>query len=364
VKILVAMSGGVDSSTVAHMLKEQGHEIVGVMFTIWSDPLASPLAQVLPSKCCHAQTRARATQVAKDLDIPLHILDLEEDFKSTVVDPFLKSYKEGKTPNPCVYCNRIFKFQKMLECMEEFGCEKMASGHYARVAQETRSNGSNKYLLLEGLDKTKDQSYFLHRLSQEQLSKTLFPLGSMEKSDVIKEATKYGIPIDPENYQESQDICFFPEKEPKEFLNRHLKDQIKPGNITTEDGEVIGTHRGLPHYTIGQRKGLGVGGLKIPLHVTAKNIKKNTLTVAPAGKDESTMLEAEDLNFISWSPEESKEVDFEARIHSSGQKQKGVLNHKNGKGTFRFEKPIRGISPGQYIVLYRGEEVIGGGMIS
>src|SRR3989344_2985012 len=217
-RILVAMSGGIDSSVVAHILKEQGHDVVGVRFTLWTDPLAPPLAQVLPSKCCDAQSIARAHRVAKNLGITLHILDLKEEFKREVVDPFLNGYREGLTPNPCVGCNRTIKFGRLLEFADQLGCKKLATGHYARVTREipiTKSQSPNKsqisnlkskiFHLLEALDTAKDQSYYLYGLTQEQLSRVMFPLGTMFKRDVYELAKKFDIPYDEHSYRESQD---------------------------------------------------------------------------------------------------------------------------------------------------------------
>ncbi|MDP7069299.1 MAG: tRNA 2-thiouridine(34) synthase MnmA [Candidatus Peribacteraceae bacterium] len=361
-KILVAMSGGIDSSVVAHMLKSQGHEVIGVRFTLWSDPLAPPMAQILPSKCCNAQTIARANQVAKDLDIPLHILDLEEEFKKGVVDPFLEGYKNGETPNPCVGCNRTLKFGKLLDFAKELGCEKLASGHYARIKEEEKSDGTISYTLLEAMDASKDQSYYLYGLNQDQLSKVMFPLSGLEKSEVFDLAKKYEIPFDSVHYQESQDLCFFPEKEPEEFLKRYLTDST-PGDIKLEDETLVGQHKGIPFYTIGQRKGLGIGGLKIPLHVVRKEVDSNTVYVAPNGADLESELTAINLNWVSWVPEEGEETPFEARISSHGSRCKGTMIHDGNELVFRFAERIRGIAPGQSIVLYRGQEIVGGGEI-
>jgi tRNA-specific 2-thiouridylase len=362
-KILVAMSGGIDSSVVAHKLKEEGHEIIGVRFTLWTDPLAPPLAQILPSKCCNAQTVTRANQVAKDLDIPLQILDLEKEFKRDVVDPFLKGYREGNTPNPCIGCNRSVKFGRLLELAEELGCDKLATGHYARIAEEKKSDGSTRYLLLEAQDRTKDQSYYLYGLNQDQLSNVLFPLGMLHKSEVFELAKKYAVPYNDVSYRESQDLCFFPEKEPEQFLKRYIKDS-QPGDIKLEDGTVVGTHKGIPFYTIGQRKGLGIGGLKIPLHVVKKECESNTIYVAPDGEDLKKDLCASDLRWISWVPPKNEPQYFEARIHSLGARREGTMEHDGKSLYFRFNKGLRGIASGQSIVLYKGEEIVGGGVIT
>ena len=356
-KILVAMSGGVDSSVVAHLLKAEGHEVIGVQFHLWTDPLAPALAEILPSKCCNAQTVARAKKVAADLGIELQRLDLSEEFKKEVVDPFLEGYRKGLTPNPCIGCNRTIKFGRLLRLAEELGCEKLATGHYARIAFE---ESAKKYLLLEAIDETKDQSYYLYGLSQKQLSRILFPLGSMEKKDVFSLAKQFSVPL-PKQYQESQDLCFFPEKEPHDFLDRYI--EPNPGDIIDTSGKKRGSHQGIHHFTEGQRKGLRIGGLKIPLHVVRKDIGRNALIVGSREESLKNHLSAESLRWISWVPPEAQEHPFEARIHSLGRREKGVVTHDGKTMRFRFERPLLGISAGQSIVLYEGERVVGGGVI-
>lgn len=361
-KILVAMSGGVDSSVVAHMLHEQGHELIGVRFSLWIDPLAPALAQVLPSKCCTTQNIARASSVAKKLGIPLHIIDLEAEFKKLVVDPFLESHRQGVTPNPCIGCNRTIKFGKLLELMKQYGCEKLATGHYARTANESFDDGSRQAVLLEAIDKRKDQSYYLYGLNQEQLSSVMFPLGSMKKSEVYALAKHYDLPLS-DSYRESQDLCFFPEKTPKEFLKRHLKDCMNPGSIVRKDGTVVGAHKGLPLYTVGQRRGLGIGGLKIPLEVVSKNPKTNELIVATKGEEEIKSVQLSEIHFVSWKPTENESTSFECKTRSLSAKLKGSLILKNNQATFTFNSPVPVQPAGQSLVLYRGEEIVGGGVM-
>ncbi len=361
-KILVAMSGGVDSSVVAHLLKEQGHELVGVRFTLWSDPLAPALAQVLPSKCCNAQTAHRAAQTAKDLGIPLHIVDLEQEFKHNVVDPFLAGYRNGFSPNPCIGCNRTIKFGKLLELMKELGCDKLATGHYARTACEHVSDGSERFVLLEATDGMKDQSYYLYGLTQEQLKHCVFPLGGMRKTEVFALARHYGVPL-PDMYKESQDLCFFPEKTPQEFLKRHLRADLKPGLIVRRNGAVVGQHAGIALYTVGQRRGLNVGGLRVPLEVVAKDAGTNTLIVADKGQELTHVVELTDMRFVTWTPENSDGQPFECRVRSLSPRLSGSLTMSGSEATFRFDIPTGPQAPGQSLVLYRGNEVVGGGVI-
>lgn len=361
-KILVALSGGIDSSTVAHLLHAQGHELVGVRFTLWTDPLAPALAEILPSKCCNAQTAARTQFVAKKLGIPLHIVDLQNEFKEHVVDPYLQHHRDGLTPNPCIRCNREIKFGKLLTLMQEFGCERLATGHYARIARETLGDGTERHVLLEAADSAKDQSYYLYGLTQDQLRSALFPLGGMQKTEVYTLAKEYGVPFD-EYYRESQDLCFFPEKSPQEFLKRHLTESLTPGHITRRDGTVVGMHEGLPLYTIGQRRGLKVGGLKIPLEVVGKDTTENRLIVADKDTERTPDVRIADIRWVSWRPTDKEATPFECRIRSLSPRLRGVLTVNGSTGEFRFDSPQPPLAPGQSLVLYRGEEVVGGGVL-
>lgn len=363
------MSGGIDSSVCAHLLKRQGHEVIGVRLHLWIDPLAPPLAQLLPNKCCTTQSINRAANVAKSLGIPLHTVDIASVFKKKIVDQFLSDYAKGLTPNPCVLCNRTIKHATLIKLMKKYECDKVATGHYAKIKCKTDRSGTTICQLLESKDKTKDQSYYLYRLSQEQLASTIFPLGNLLKSDVYKLAKKFKIPVSG-TYRESQDLCFFPEQGPSAFLQRYLK-KAKAGDIVKRDGSIVGKHAGIPFYTVGQRHGLGIGGLKIPLQVVAKDTRKNRLIVAEKGRETCKQLTLKDLHFIAGKP--PKNGKFTCRTRSLSDKKKGTFvscrinstaNKLNQIATFTFDQPEPLQSPGQSLVLYRGREIVGGGIMS
>lgn len=358
-RVLVALSGGIDSSVVAHLLKEQGHDLVGVRFTLWNDPLAPALAQILPSKCCNAQTAARAKSVAAALGIPYYVRDLEQEFKEEVVDPFLRDYQKGLTPNPCVRCNRTIKFGKLIAFADELGCEKVATGHYARIVKEE----GTMHHLLEAVDTSKDQSYYLYGLTQEQLAHAIFPLGTLLKSETYALAERFKISYDRESYRESQDLCFFPEKSPQAFLRRHLRAKLRPGDIVRRDGAVVGRHKGVPLYTVGQRHGLGIGGLTIPLEVVQKNYTQNQLIVAEKGTERPSSVRVISLHWIAVPPPRDSATSLSCRTRSLSPQLNGVLRYLGTEGTFHFSAPPPLQTPGQHIVFYQGKEVVGGGVI-
>jgi tRNA-specific 2-thiouridylase len=305
----------------------------------------------------------RAKVTAETLGIPYHVVDLENEFFESVVDPFLKGFAEGRTPNPCIGCNRAIKFGRLIELADEFGCERIATGHYARVAREELPDGIHRNVLLEAVDASKDQSYYLYGLTQQQLSRVLFPLGGMHKSDVFALAQAFGVPYDDTSYRESMDLCFFPEKSPEEFLKRHLTEAISPGNIVRRDGTVVGTHEGLPLYTVGQRRGLGIGGLKIPLEVVEKRPSSNELVVEPKESEHISTIGLSDLRWVSWKPEEGVDEPFECRVRSLSPRLRGTVRMDASGARFTFETPVSPLAAGQSLVLYRGQEIVGGGVM-
>ncbi|MFH0851837.1 MAG: tRNA 2-thiouridine(34) synthase MnmA [Candidatus Peregrinibacteria bacterium] len=357
-KILVALSGGVDSSVVACLLKQQGHEVIGVRFALWSDPLAPALARVLPTKCCDSQSLMRARAVCSHLKIPFHTVNLQKEFKCAVVDPYLAASRRGLTPNPCVLCNRIFKLRHLLALSKKLKCDKVATGHYARIAKR-----QGKYALLEAKDRTKDQSYFLSRLTQKELKKTLLPLGNLTKKHVYALAMKYRIPLVRATYRESQDLCFFPEKSPAAFLHRYIRD-ARPGPIKTLDGTIVGTHGGLPFVTVGQRRGLAIGGQREPHYIVSKEQKSNTIFVAPLRESLQSAIHIKRLSFTGESPSLNRSIRLQARIRSQGEKRWGTFTWNGLNGCFIFDSPTPAVTPGQACVLYRGAEILGSGIIA
>lgn len=352
------MSGGVDSSVVACLLHSQGHEVIGVRFQLWQDPLAPAIAKVLPTKCCDTQTITRARAVCNRLGIPLHTVNLEHAFKCAVVDPYLKAHRKGLTPNPCLLCNRSFKFRHLLALARKLKCDKVATGHYARIMR--RSKG---YALLEAADCSKDQSYFLARLTQKELARTLFPLGSITKRKTYALAKKFSVPIDSVSYRESQDLCFFPEKSPAAFLRRHITN-AKRGPIKTLDGTIVGMHDGVPFYTVGQRRGLKIGGQKSPQYVTRIDQKNNTIFMAPSRALLSKHVSVCSLSFTRKRPRAGTVLRLSARIRAQTSKERGTFTFRGTTGLFTFLKPVRAPTPGQALVLYRGLEIIGSGRIA
>jgi len=373
-KIVVAMSGGVDSSVAAALLKQAGFDVVGVFMKFWnpSSPAGSS-GQGRENRCCSVESEKLARQVAKKIGIPFYVLNAEKEFKKKVVDYFLKEYKKGNTPNPCVVCNKEIKFGLLIEKALKLGADFVATGHYAKIrpvlAMHCKDGPCNK--LLKGKDREKDQSYFLWQLNQKQLSRILFPAGDYIKTEVRKLAKKFRLPT--AKTPESQEICFVHTTINK-FLEKYLK--TKPGNIISSEesaglrhpqvygcrrpAKLLGGHQGLWFYTIGQRKGIEVP--QGPYYVISKNYKNNNLIVSKNQKDlEGRELVAGSVNWISKS-KLPLSAEVKIRYKSNFAKAKILKNNKN-KVKIIFEKPQRAITPGQSAVFYKGEELLGGGVI-
>ena len=352
-KVAVAMSGGLDSSYALIKLKKEGYSVFGVTLKLfcYADRPASP------SSCCSIDAVRHARGICKSLGVPHYVIDGEEVFGKEVIDYFIKAYKRGLTPNPCVVCNRKIKWGYLLDKAEEYGAEFIATGHYARSSYWEEKK---RYLLKCGLDREKDQAYYLWPLDQKQLSRTLFPLGEMTKREVRKDMENYDIKI--ARKSESQEICFIPDDDYRGFLRESGEVKVLEGNILSSSGEILGTHKGYPFYTVGQRRGLGVSS-KGRLYVKSIDIEKNEVIL---GKYEE-LYRKEVLfsggNFISYEvPPEDKL--FEGRIRYRGKaEQCKIKKVDEEKFLLTFINPVWGVSPGQSVVIYEGDCVVGGGVI-
>ncbi|MFH0969137.1 MAG: tRNA 2-thiouridine(34) synthase MnmA [Patescibacteria group bacterium] len=350
-KVIVAMSGGVDSSVVAVMLKKEGYDVTGVFMNFWKDV---SLDKNYENRCCSLESIESARKVAQILGIPFYVLNVHNEFKKKVVDFFLDELKKGNTPNPCVVCNKEIKFKVLFEKMMLLKADFVATGHYAQ-AREVKSEKLKvkSFGLFEAKDKSKDQSYFLYKLSQKQLSKILFPLGDYTKIEVRKIAKKFGLPV--HNKKESQDICFIPEKGFETFLKKSLSP--KKGKICDLKGNVLGNHEGLPFYTIGQRKGIKLGG-NGPYYVIKKDSGKNRLVVGDKKELFSKKMILKEVNWV----EEKPKFPFKTLIRTRYQSPlfRAIIN----KDKVEFEKLQRAITPGQSAVFYSEKgKVLGGGTI-
>jgi tRNA-specific 2-thiouridylase len=334
IKVVCAMSGGVDSSVSAALLKQAGFDVVGVMAKFWKDGQSSA-----ENRCCSIESEKLARLVCHQLGIPFYVVNLEREFKKAVVDDFLAQYKKGATPNPCVVCNKEIKFGLLLKKAEKMGADFLATGHYVRI-----ENGK----MMKGKDKAKDQSYFLWQLDKSHLKKILFPVGGYAKAEVRQLAKEFDLPV--AETPESQEVCFVPDIT-NNFLAKYLKQ--KPGKIIDKTGKVMGSHQGLWFYTIGQRKGLELS--QGPWFVVAKDFKKNVLVVSKNKKDlYSKELKIKNTNWIG---KKSASVDVKIRYKS------GFAKAKISGNKIIFRARQLAITPGQSAVLYKGNELLGGGII-
>jgi tRNA-specific 2-thiouridylase len=342
--IAVAMSGGVDSSATAVLLKESGEEIVGLSMQLWRDN----------GRCCSLDDLWDARRVATLLGIPYYVLNLEKDFENTVVAPFVETYLRGETPSPCILCNNYVKFHHLVEKAAGIGADRVATGHYARV---TFDAASGRWLLLRGKDRKKDQSYFLFGLTQDQLSKTLFPLGDLTKPEVREIARRAGLPTSEK--AESQEICFVEGRSYADFVEQYAQTGTpKAGEIVSEDGEVLGTHPGIHKFTVGQRKGLVAAGK--PQYVVRIEPEWNRIVI---GDDpHRKQFSVRDHNWIAIESL-TDPLRCEVQIRNRFEPKPATVSLVNGDVTVEFDEPQRAVTPGQGAVFYRDEVVVGGGWI-
>ena len=347
-KALIGMSGGVDSSVAAFLTGQAGYECIGATMRLYDK-----------SAACGAPDDAEdARSVAEKLNIPHHILSFQEQFAQKVICNFISCYEQGLTPNPCIQCNRHLKFGHMLTAARELGCDYVVSGHYARIR---RDNNTERYLLYKAADRAKDQTYFLACLDQAQLAHILFPLGELTKEQVRQIAADNGFVN--ARKRDSQDICFVPGGDYVAFMEGYTGKTYPEGNYLDLNGKVIGRHKGAVCYTLGQRKGLGIA-LGAPAYVCKKDMEANTVTLGPHEALFSTALRAKDWNWYPF-PTLSEPMEVTAKTRHSQQEQAAtVYPEKNGFARVEFHAPQRAVTPGQAVVLYQGDLVIGGGTIT
>jgi tRNA-uridine 2-sulfurtransferase len=350
-KVVVAMSGGVDSSVAAALLKEQGYDVIGMMMRLWSEA-----GKEDSNRCCTPDSMGQARRVAAKLDIPFYIVDAKDVFHNTVVQYFLDGYARGETPNPCLLCNRQIRWTFLLNHALALGAECMATGHYVRIRKDERGHST----LLRAVDRTKDQSYVLHVLTQDKLKHALFPVGDYPKPEIRTIAERYGLPT--ASRKDSQDLCFLAGEDYRNFLQRNAPDMLQPGQIVTRAGKALGEHSGLANYTIGQRKGLGVAS-PIPLYVLGKNAVTNTLLVGTQAELGSSDLTAREVNWVSG--EEPREpFRAEVKIRYTAKEAWATVTPLNGgQARVQFDAPQRDITAGQAAVFFDGDVLLGGGII-
>ncbi len=353
-RVVVGMSGGVDSSSAAALLLEQGYEVIGITLKLWPQDCVNRAED----KCCGPQAVADARAVSHKLDIPYYLVDDAAEFQKQVIEYFAAEYRAGRTPNPCVMCNEKLKFGTLINRARQLGAQKIATGHFARVE---RSADGTRHLLKRGRDSRKDQSYFLFSLRQEQLARTLFPLGELTKQDTREIARDCQLKT--ADKEESMEICFVPDKDYGKFLRQAKLATEHQGDVVDVQGRVLGQHQGIEFYTIGQRKGLGISSVK-PLYVLELDAKKNRVVVGDESYLEREAFTVARCNWIPWDvPPATIEATAKIRYNHPGTPAT-IVPEENGKARVTLHQPQRAITPGQACVFYQEDLVLGGGWIN
>ena len=346
-RAFVAMSGGVDSSVAAALLVEQGFDVTGIMLHLWAEE---------ENRCCAPQAVEDARHVAEQLGIDFFLVDYAAEFKARVVDYFVAEYSRGRTPNPCLVCNEQIRFGQLLRHVQALGAETMATGHYARIA---RTNGAHR--LQKGADPQKDQSYVLYMLGQDELRRLMFPVGSHTKVQVREMARERGLPI--ADKDESMEICFVTDDDYRRFLREHAPQSVQPGPILDRSGQEIGRHEGLPCYTVGQRRGLGIAAPEA-LYVLRLDVARNALIVGTSRELGQRSLLADDVTYVCGEPPDGP-VRVQAKIRYRALLANATwIPQEEKRARVEFDEPLRDITPGQAVVAYQDDLVLGGGIIS
>ncbi len=350
-RVVVAMSGGVDSSVAAALLKAQGYQVTGMMMRLWSES-----GREVDNRCCTPDAMAQARRVAAILGIPFYVIDAKQPFQEIVLESFLSGYAQSITPNPCLVCNRKIRWGFLLQQALESGAQYLATGHYVRLSQDD----SGRYQIRQAVDPGKDQSYVLHVLNQDKLAHAKFPIGEYTKVEIRQLASHYGLPV--AHRPDSQDLCFLGDEDYRDFLRRNLPDVAKMGPILNRKGEVIGQHQGLAFYTIGQRKGLGIASPE-PLYVIEKKPTENGLVVGRLEELGKRDCLCEPFNWIAGAPP-AQSFRAQVKIRYTASPTWGALTIlENRQVQIHFDQPLRDITPGQAAVAYDEEVCLGGGLI-